>query len=97
MSDVGRVTAGHLLLPKILSLQCWEGKLASTLPESNMKTGHEVSLHFFSNFDLIRSIFISQKGEIILGVWNSNYFKIKNNMWNYVKNEMILKNDILFP
>lgn len=49
-----------------------------------------------SNFDLIKSAFISQKEEIILGVWNHNYFYIKNNIWNYIKNDMILKNDILF-
>ena len=75
------------------SLQSWEGKLESDLPESNMKICHKVS---FLNFDLIRSTFIRQKGEEVLGIWNNNYFWIKN-IWNYIKNEMILKNVILFP
>ena len=61
--DVGRVTAGHLLFPRILKVyNSGRKKLESNLPELNMKTCHDVS---FLNFDLIRSTFISQKGGLV--------------------------------
>lgn len=47
MGDVGRVTAGHLLLSKILKVYNAEREnwRALCLTELNMKIGQEVSLH----------------------------------------------------